>query len=142
MTPSFPYLFSEHNFIKTRNLTLGFQNEFSTTFHLINDIRRSEYFLEPLPLPTIGAQYCSQPRKLDNLLPDQPGLQPLSEKDYPDIFYWCEGSWVKHIEEQKEHRKTPSRLRFLTNDDGNPVLESWIKTFMLTTKAWIELYYL
>jgi hypothetical protein len=78
---------------------------------------------------------------LDSLDSDQYEPQPLNEEDYPDILHWHEESWVKHTEEQRECGKTPARLRFLTNDSGNPVTESWIKMFVLTAKqAWNELY--
>src|SRR5712691_10354712 len=42
-----PYLSMEHNFIRTRNLILGFQYGFLTTFLQINTIRKSGYFLVP-----------------------------------------------------------------------------------------------
>jgi hypothetical protein len=87
------------------------------------------------------AQCAHDQEKLDPLVPDQPGLQPLRKEDYPDVPYWREESWVKYTEEQRERGKVPSKLGFLTDDDGNPVLESRIKTFMSIAKqAWNELY--
>ena len=78
--------------------------------------------------------------KSDSLVvPDQP--RPLDEEDYPDVLYWCEESWVKYIEEQRERGKSSPRLGFLTDNNGNPVTEARIKTFMSTAKqAWNELY--
>jgi hypothetical protein len=78
--------------------------------------------------------------KSDSLVvPDQ--LRPLDEDDYPEVLYWHEESWVKHTEEKRERGQNPSRLGFLTNDDGNPVTESRITAFMSAAKqAWNELY--
>ena len=69
--------------------------------------------------------------------------QPLDEEDYLEVLYWCEESWVKHTKEERECGRNPLRLRFLTDDNGNPVIEARIKMFMLTAKqAWNELYHL
>jgi hypothetical protein len=78
--------------------------------------------------------------KSDTLtVPDRP--QPLDEEDYLGVLYWQEELWVKHTEEQRERGQNPSRLGFLTDDDGNPVTEPRIKMFMSTAKqAWNELY--
>jgi hypothetical protein len=90
-----------------------------------------------LPVPDTARDQ----EKMDILVPEQPAPQSLHEEDYPDIPYWREQSWVKYFEEQRERGNTPSRLGFLTDDDGDPVTESRIKTFMTTAKqAWNELY--
>ena len=83
---------------------------------------------------------ASSQEKSDSLIvPDQ--SRPLDEEDYPAVLYWHEESWVKHTKEQRERGRTPSRLGFLTDDDGNPVTESRIKMFTSTAKqAWNELY--
>ena len=80
------------------------------------------------------------PEKINNLdLPDPP--QPLDQEDYPYVQYWNEEDWVKYTEQQHDRGQVPPRLRFLTDEEGSPVLESQIKTFMSTAKqAWNELY--
>ena len=88
-----------------------------------------------LSMPDTAASNQEKPDSL--VVPDQP--RPLDEEDYPEVLYWCEESWVKHTEEERERGRNPPRLGFLTNDDGNPVTEAWIKTFMSTAKqAWNE----
>jgi hypothetical protein len=93
-----------------------------------------------LSMPDTGSHTAPGQENSDSLIvPDQP--RPLDEEDYLDVLYWREDSWVKHTEEQRERGRVPPRLGFLTDDDGNPVTESRIKTFMSTAKqAWNELY--
>ena len=75
---------------------------------------------------------------------DTPGpLQPLNHVDYPYVLFWRDEDWVKYADDEHNHGEVPSRLGFLTDEDGSPVLESQIKTFMSTAKqAWNELYHL
>ena len=82
----------------------------------------------------------SNQEKPDSLVvPNQ--LWPLDKEDYPEVLYWCKESWVKHTEEERECGRNPPKLGFLTDDDGNPVIEARIKTFISTAKqAWNELY--
>ena len=83
----------------------------------------------------------NQEKSKSLVVPNQ--LRPLNENNYPDILHWHKDSWIKHIDEQREHGKSPSRLRFLTDNNGNPVTEARIKMFMSTIKqAWNELYHL
>jgi len=71
--------------------------------------------------------------------PDPP--QPLNQEDYPYVHYWHEDDRIKFTDQQHNSGQVPSRLGFLTNKDGSPILESWIKTFMSAAKqAWNELY--
>ena len=73
------------------------------------------------------------------IIPNPP--EPLDEEDYPDVQYWHNENWIKHIEQQKDHGESVPRLGFLTNRDGNLIAESRIKIFMSTAKqAWNELY--
>jgi hypothetical protein len=78
--------------------------------------------------------------KSDSLdVPDPP--QALDQEDYQYVHYWHEEDWVKHTERQRDRGQVPPRLGFLTDEEGGPVLESRIKTFMSTAKqAWNELY--
>lgn len=90
-----------------------------------------------LSMPDTAASNQEKPDSL--VVPNQP--RPLDEEDYPEVLYWCEESWVKHTEEERERGRNPPRLGFLTDDDGNPVTEARIKMFMSTAKqAWNELY--
>ena len=74
-----------------------------------------------------------------DVIPDQP--QPLEQANHPHVCYWREGDWVKYTEQQRDRGQVPSRLGFLTDEDGSLVTESWIKTFMSAAKqAWNELY--
>ena len=67
--------------------------------------------------------------------------EPLDEENYPLVPYWQEADWMTHCEHQKDHGKTTPKLGFLTDDDGNPLMESTIKKFMFHAKlAWNELY--
>ena len=78
-----------------------------------------------------------KPDSLD--VPDP--LQPLVQEDYPYIRYWREEDWVKCTERLRDHGQASSKLGFLTDEDGTPVPESRIKTFMSVAKqAWNELY--
>jgi len=72
---------------------------------------------------------------------DQP--QPLEQENHPHVCYWCKGDWVKYAKQQHNHGQVPSRLGFLTDEDGSLVTESRIKTFMSAAKqAWNELYHI
>jgi len=76
-----------------------------------------------------------------DVTPDLP--QPLEQKDYPHIHYWCEGDWIKYTNQEHELGQTPPRLGFLTDEDGSPVPESRIRAFMSAAKqAWNELYHI
>ena len=71
-------------------------------------------------------------------VPDLP--QPLVRGDYPSVRYWREEDWIQYADQQRNHGQVP-RLGFLTNEDGIPVPDSRIKTFMSAAKqAWNELY--
>jgi len=78
--------------------------------------------------------------KTDSL--DTPGpLLPLNRVDYLYVLFWRDEDWIKYTDDERNHGEVPSRLGFLTNEDGSPVPESRIKTFMSTVKqAWNELY--
>lgn len=90
-----------------------------------------------MPPMSIAAPSEEKPNAL--VIPDAP--EPLDEEDYPDVQYWHEQNWIKHIERQKDRGGVIPRLGFLTDRDGNPVAESRIKTFTSTAKqAWNELY--
>jgi len=68
-------------------------------------------------------------------------LEPLDEEDYPEIQYWHDENWIKHIEQQKDCGESVLQLGFLTDRDRNLIAELWIKIFMSTAKqAWNELY--
>ena len=80
--------------------------------------------------------------KTDSLDTSGP-LQPLNCVDYPYVLFWHGEDWVKYADDEYNHGEVPSRLRFLTDEDGSLVPESQIKTFMSTVKqAWNELYHL
>jgi len=71
--------------------------------------------------------------------PDPP--EQLDRKDYLYIRFWHDEDWVKYTERQRDRGQISPRLRFLTDEEGNPVPESQIKMFMSTAKqAWSELY--
>ena len=115
--------------IFSRNLTTQLQD-------VINSLTSQRPQVPSMPNTSLNQE---TPESL--IVPDR--LQPLDEEDYPEVPYWREELWAKHIEEQRERRKNPSRLGFLTDDDGNPVMESRIKMFMVIAKqAWNELYHL
>ena len=78
-----------------------------------------------------------KPDSLD--VPDLP--QPLDQKDYPAVRHWHEEDWNIYADRQRNLGSTPPRLAFLTDEDGIPVPESRIRTFMSAAKqAWNELY--
>jgi len=67
--------------------------------------------------------------------------EQLDRKDYLYVRFWHDEDWVKYTERQRNRGQIPPRLGFLTDKEGNPVPESWIKMFMSTAKqAWSELY--
>src|SRR5712691_11822429 len=102
---------------------------------IINKLMSPQY-PQVLSMPDMAPNQ-EKPDSLD--VPDPP--QPLDEEDYPDVHHWHEEDWVKYTEWQHNYGQVSPRLRFLTNEDGSPVLESQIKTFMSTVKqAWNELY--
>ena len=73
------------------------------------------------------------------VVPDSP--PPLDQANYPDACHWHLEHWMKYSEQQLNLRQLPPRLAFLTDEDGNPATESWMKMFMSTAKqAWNELY--
>ena len=102
---------------------------------ILNNLASSQY--RQLPPTSMSAP---SEGKLDSLvIPDAPG--PLDEEDYPDVLYWNEQSWIKHIERQRDRGEVIPRLGFLTDDMGNPVAESQIKAFTSIAKqAWNELF--
>ena len=66
------------------------------------------------------------------IIPD--ALEPLDNEDYPNVQYWHDKDWIKHTERQRDREASVLRLGFLTNRDGNIVLESQIKVFTSTAK--------
>ena len=101
---------------------------------VINKLTSQHLKVQPMPDTT------SNQEKSDGLdVPDSP--QPLDQEDYPYVSHWCEEDWVQYTERQHDRGQVPPRLGFLTNEEGSPVPEPWIKTFMSATKqAWNELY--
>ncbi|KAH9009162.1 hypothetical protein EDB85DRAFT_2163188 [Lactarius pseudohatsudake] len=68
-------------------------------------------------------------------------LEMLEEDDYPDVPYWHESDWADYCERQKDRGKSIHKLGFLTNKDGDPVVESRVREFMTYAKrSWNELY--
>ncbi|KAH8976806.1 hypothetical protein EDB86DRAFT_3110702, partial [Lactarius hatsudake] len=65
----------------------------------------------------------------------------VEEDDYPDIPYWHESDWADYCERQKDHGNSVPKLGFLTNKDGDPVVESCVREFTTYAKqSWNELY--
>jgi hypothetical protein len=123
------YAHTTHSF-SPRNLVTQLQD-------IINKLTSSQ---RPQILSTPTPDTAPNQEKSDSLVvPDPP--QPLDQEDYPDVYYWHEEDWVKYTERQRDRGQLPPRLGFLTDEDGSPVPESRIKTFMSTAKqAWNELY--
>ncbi|KAH9161164.1 hypothetical protein EDB89DRAFT_1914071 [Lactarius sanguifluus] len=79
----------------------------------------------------------AKPETID--IADAPEL--LKEDDYPDIPYWHESVWTDYCEWQKDRGNSVHKLGFLTNKDGDPIVESRVKEFMTHAKqSWSELY--
>lgn len=102
---------------------------------IIDKLASSQRQTTPTPISA-----PSEEKNPDTLIiPDVP--KPLDEDDYPNVLFWYEDDWIKHIEQQKDGGKVISRLGFLTDNDGNPMSESQIKIFKSTAKqVWNELY--
>jgi hypothetical protein len=91
--------------------------------------------------PTLSepAEKCG---KLGEAITIPDAQEALEEEDYPDVPYWQESDWTKHVERQKEHGRPFSKLGFLTGKDGSSITESRIKEFMSHAKqVWNELYH-
>ncbi|KAH8976817.1 hypothetical protein EDB92DRAFT_1924245 [Lactarius akahatsu] len=79
----------------------------------------------------------AKPETLD--IADAPEM--LEEGGYPDVPYWHESDWADYCERQKDRGKSIHKLGFLTNKDGDPVVESCVREFMTYAKqSWNELY--
>ncbi|KAH8977622.1 hypothetical protein EDB92DRAFT_1822208 [Lactarius akahatsu] len=79
----------------------------------------------------------AKPETLD--IPGAPEM--LEEDDHPDVPYWHESDWAKYGERQKDRGNSIHKLGFLTNKEGDAVVESRVKEFMSRAKlSWNELY--
>ncbi|KAH8994126.1 hypothetical protein EDB86DRAFT_2926956 [Lactarius hatsudake] len=79
----------------------------------------------------------AEPRTLE--IADAPEM--VEEDDYPDVPYWHESDWADYCERQKDRGNSVPKLGFLTNKDGDPIVESRVREFMTYAKqSWNELY--
>ena len=104
---------------------------------VINKLASSQH---PHMLPPLSVSALSEGKPETLVVPGAP--DPLDKEDYPDVQYWHDEDWIKHTERQKDRGEVVPRLGFLTDRDGNLVVESQIKVFTSTAKqAWNELYH-
>lgn len=69
-------------------------------------------------------------------------LPPLDEEDYPNARFWTMQEWQKYMNDQIEYGRTPGKLGFICDEDGNPVSKERIKKMTDTAKKlWSDLYH-
>ena len=73
------------------------------------------------------------------IIPEAPEM--LDESNYLGVPYWYETDWLGDSGQQRDGAKSISKLNFLTDKNGRPVMELWIKEFTMQAKQlWNELY--
>lgn len=65
----------------------------------------------------------------------------LDEEDYPNARFWTAQEWQKFWNDQTDYGKTPGKLGFICDEDGNTVSKDRIKKMTETAKRlWSDLY--
>ena len=68
-------------------------------------------------------------------------LPQLDAEDYPDARFWTAQEWQRHMNEQIDYGRTPGKLGFICDEDGNSVSKERLKKMTETAKKlWSDLY--
>ncbi|KAG6905555.1 hypothetical protein DXG01_002008 [Tephrocybe rancida] len=130
-------LHSKYNEIKAESLLLC--EEIVHLRNFTNTLLSSAWPLGPSQHGSSPNQYLKRTASDTLRLSKQKLPDTKDKEDNPDVPWWDEAKWKRHIERKKKRGENIDRLAFLTDDDGSDISAERLKQMTETAKTlWNE----